>query len=97
MSTLTQFLPQNPPAGIKSVQRGTITLGSGTSITTVGISSVNTSKTFLNWLGSITSTTTDPYTFAMIRLELTDSTTITAYRGSGTNSGTVSYEVVEFN
>jgi hypothetical protein len=92
MSTLTQFLPQNPPAGIKSVQRGLITISSSNYTATATISSVN-----MTWLGSVGSASIDPYAANMARVELTDATTVTATRGINTGSATVSYEVVEFN
>lgn len=97
MSTLTQFLPQNPASGIKSVQRGLITISSSNYTATATISSVNTGKTFMTWLGSIGSASVDPFAANMARVELTDSTTVTATRGINTGSATVSYEVVEFN
>lgn len=94
MSTFTQFLPQT---GIKTIQRGTITISAGNLTATATISSVTTGKTFLNWLGSTPTTVTDQYIRGMARLDLTNSTTVTATRGNSSDSGIVSYEVVEFN
>ena len=93
MSTLTQFLPQT---GIKSVQRGVITITAGNYNNTATISSVNTGKSYLNWLGSITGSSIDPYSIGMSRIELTSSTTVEALRGVNTGGCSVSYEVVEF-
>jgi hypothetical protein len=95
MSTLTQFLPQT---GIKSVQRGTFVIGVTDFSGTASINSVTTGKSFVNFLGlSLLDTSVAA---GRLRLELTDSTTVTANRasvGSQVNSVTVSYEVVEFN
>lgn len=85
MSTLTQFLPQT---GIKSVQAGTFSLVNGSSTGTASISSVNTAKAFLIFLGS---TEANPYIY------LDNATTVIAVRDNTTNTRTVSYTVVEFN
>jgi len=98
MSTLTQFY-----SSIKSIQRGTISRASGDTTATATITAVNTSKSFVNFLGATndatsTSTATEADVTAItVRVELTDSTTVTLTRGSAV-LGTVvaSYEVVEF-
>lgn len=87
MSTLTQFLPQNPASGIKTVQAGTFTILNGNSTGTASISSVNTAKAFLIFLGS----TDNPYIY------LDNATTVIAVRDGTANTRTVSYTVVEFN
>lgn len=90
MSTLSQFVGGSP---IKSIQRGTITIASITATAT--ISSVTTSKTQLNYLGSSTgSLNLDD---SLIRIALTSSTVITAIRDDNGGSATVSYEVIEYN
>lgn len=92
MSTLTQFTG----GGIKSIQRGTITL-SLTLTATATISSVNVNKSMLNFLGCVDNTgfTTN---LGFARIELTNATTITASRGTGTSgSSVVAYEVIEYN
>ena len=79
---------------IKSIQRGTISISGATS-NTATISSVDTTKSVLRHLGQ--STSSSSYTDrALARIYLTNGTTITADRGSSTNSTTVSYEVVEY-
>jgi hypothetical protein len=85
MSTMSQFFG----GGIKSVQRGVITFP-GTDLTaTATVSSVNTSKSFLSLLGTGSNGT--------FRIELTNSTTVTATR-SGTNVATnASWELIEGN
>ena len=65
------------PTGIKSIQRGTISLSTGSA--TVTITAVNTAKTELRHLG-IASGTADLSGFA--RITLTNSTTITANTNS---------------
>ena len=88
MSTLTQFLPQNPASGIKTVQAGTFTIVNGNTTGTASISSVNTAKAFLIFLGS---TESNPYIY------LDNATTVIAVRDGTANTRTVSYTVVEFN
>lgn len=90
----------NPPAfksSIKSIQRGTIQINSGTASNTATISSVTTAKATLNCLGS-SSTDTAVGAAAMAYLVLTNGTTVTATRASTAAAATiVSYEVVEYN
>jgi len=95
MSTLSQFVNRSP---IKSIQRGTITISSGAVSNTATISSVTTSKTQLNFLGSSTTADLSLY-LAFTRVTLTNSTTVTATRGGagGHDTTTVSYEVIEYN
>ncbi|MGS0765904.1 hypothetical protein [Syntrophomonas curvata] len=72
---------------IKSIQRGVINISTSGYSATATISSVNPAKSIINYLG---------YTGnEEVRLELTNSTTVTAYRG-GSNIVTVGYEVIEF-
>lgn len=92
MSTLSQFAG----GGVKSVQRGTITILSSVNIGTATISSVNVNKTMINFLGlsENSSSTANNY---LARIELTNATTITAIRISSSGTTAVSYEVIEFN
>lgn len=90
MSSLTDFVG----GGIKSIQRGTISIGSLASSATATITAVNTSKTMLNFLGCYTSTSSDSIYLPL--LTLTNSTTVTASKGATGVSATVSYEVIEF-
>lgn len=94
MSTLSQFVGGSP---IKSIQRGVIGLGYLSASATATISTVNTSKTVLSFCGS--STNGSYGGIGLVRIALTNSTTVTATRdniGSG-ESAIVSYEVVEYN
>lgn len=75
-----------------SVQRGTIALSAATS-NTATISSVDTSKSFVNW-GNFLSATGNANT-VQPSLTLTNATTVTAAVNSA-GSPTVSYEVIEF-
>ena len=93
MSTFSQFLG----GGIKSIARGNITIAPAALSGTATIAAVVTTKTMLTLLG-----------FSAIgggafpasdypRLRLTNSTTVTADRGTGNASSVVvEYEAVEF-
>ena len=92
MSALSQFFG----GGIKSIQRGTITVSSTAAAT---ITAVNTAKTMLNFCGSQSgfSNSFGNPNGAMIRL--TNSTQVTATAQSlGTldTAAVVSYEVIEY-
>ena len=90
MSTLSQF-----GAGIKSIQRGTVSIANTASQNTATLATaVNTSKASINYLG--TSTTASAATDYMATLFLTNSTTVTVTRNGSSGGVTVSYEVVEF-
>lgn len=75
---------------IKSIQRGTLSISSNT--TTVTISSVVVAKTELRFLGFTTSGTDNTHS---VRIDLTNSTTITATQSAGGVSGAVSWELTE--
>lgn len=93
MSNLSQF----GGGGIKSIQRGTVSVstaaGSGTGTAT--ITSVNTSKSVVSFLGFTPGSGFSGVYYG--RVELTNATTVTA-TATGSASATVSvgYEVVEF-
>ena len=78
-------------AGVKSVQAGTITIISASS-NTATISSVNTSKSVVLYGGTSMSGSAD----YLVRVELTNATTVTATRGTTLNNSTVAYTVLEF-
>ena len=81
-----------PPGSIKSIQRGTISIGSGTSSATATISSVDTSKAVIENLGVRGNGAVPAGT-----IELTNSTTVTAHRGYDMGLITVhAYQVVEY-
>jgi hypothetical protein len=86
MSTLSQF----SSGAVKSIQRGTLSISSSTTGTAT-ISSVNTSKTELRYLGISSGSAGSDVT----RIVLTNATTITATCGSSI-TGTVSWELTEF-
>lgn len=93
MSTFSQF---TGGGGIKSIQRGTISIAALTTSATATITSVNTAKTELRYLGG---GQLDGNGFAVFaRVALTNSTTITATASSAPNSAcNVSWELTEFN
>ena len=82
---------------IKSIQKVAITIASGSTSNTATISSVTTSNAILLFNGNTTTQTTD-YSSGTARIELTNGTTVTAYRGAS-NSDTVTIygTVIEFN
>jgi len=95
MSTLTQF----SGGGVKSIQRGTISI-SGNSPATATVTSVNTARSLLTYLGQTgyySGTGVDG--ISNVRIALTSATTITATAFIAPNAGafTVSYELVEYN
>lgn len=93
MSTISQF----GGGGIKSIQRGVITITSGNTTATATITAVDTSKTELRFLGG--SGTDGAGAVSNIpRVALTNSTTITATTGFATSgSGSfVSWELTEY-
>lgn len=84
-------------SGIKSIQRGTITVSAATS-NTATITSVDTTKTLISKLGSTTTVSVASYEpgRSECRVELTNATTVTAYKNTSTDSITVGYQVVEY-
>ena len=93
MSTLSQF----GMGGIKSIQRGTISLsaGGGSASGTATITSVDTTKSEIQLLGA-SGVTAGAYS-GFLRVELTNATTVTAYYVGGGVGATISvgYQVVE--
>ena len=90
-------IQQYPPAAsgaIKSIQRGTITL-SGVTSNTATITAVDMDSTEIDYTFFRSDGTTQQQGYA--RLELTNATTITAYKDSATNTVVVPYEVVEYD
>lgn len=92
MSNLSTFFPSG--GGIKSVQRGTISLPNGFSNNNTNISSVDLSKSFLS---VSTAANSSSAAHADVRVRFGTSSRVDFYRSS--NSGTVAYvawEVIEF-
>ena len=89
MSTLTQFV-----GGIKSIQRGTFTIAGASTTGTATITSVDTTKTKVRWLGNTAGDAT--VTNDMCYIVLTNATTITGTRSGTTGSITVSWELTEY-
>lgn len=92
-STYNQFI-----SGVKSTQSGTITLASGVTSNTATITSVNTAKTELLFLGfdcTCTPLAADGSEYPYI--VLTNATTVTANRVNlNTSSVIVSWRIVEY-
>lgn len=97
MSNLSQFLG----GGIKSIQRGTISVtlnGSGIGSSTATITSVTTTKADISILGSNVTGGSYPSTFHSARISLTNGTTVTAnVSGGPSETIVVGYQVVEYN
>jgi len=90
-SDTTNWQPTGARA-IKSIQRGTISMTSVITATAT-VSSVNTAKSLLTFLGFNTAQLTNDYNPSIV---LTNSTTITATRvNTGSYNTTVSWELVE--
>ena len=96
MSVASQF----SGGGIKSIQRGVITMSTGgsSSTATATITAVNTAKTMLNHCGCIEGYIQGFNEWGSVIIRLTSSTQVTASNNYGWNSyaATVSYEVIEF-
>jgi hypothetical protein len=81
--------------GIKSVQRGTISIA-GASSNTATISAVDVTNSVLSWGGSFDAAGTQ-FALGCARVALTNATTVTATRASSDVAATtVHYEVVEY-
>lgn len=94
MSNLSQFFG----GGIKSIQRGTITvaLSSGAGSNTATITSVNTAKSSVHLLGFTPASQFAATAWA--RVTLTNATTVTANAAGGSDRNiVVEYQVVEYN
>ena len=82
---------------IKSIQQVSITIGSGATSNTATITSVDTTKAWVIFLGETSTTvSSDNNRYDFCRVELTNATTVTAYRDtSNTGSVTVNAFIVE--
>lgn len=78
--------------GIKAVQRGTDSIGSYSTQTTVTITAVDLSKTFVTFSNE----GDNDVSRSFCRAYLSSSTTLVLERRNGTNSIQTSWEVVEF-
>ena len=83
------------PGAIKAIRRGTITTTAASSGTDT-FTAVNTDKSSVDFLGFTTDSTQTSPASAWVRLELTNTTTITATGVGGVNR-TIGYQVVEWN
>lgn len=86
-------------AGVKSIQRGLLTIGGTANTGTATISSVAMARTELRLLGMSSNSRSFPggVSDTLIQLVLTNATTITAQAGSsGTGLLYVSWELTEF-
>lgn len=80
--------------GINSIQRGTITISGATATATATITAVDVDKTELRILGQYHNQSTEAF---KAYLTLTNSTTITATRGTASSGTTViSWELTEY-
>lgn len=79
----------------KRIQRGTVTVAGGLTSATGTVSAVNLDRATVSNLGFSTDRTDARLDYALIRIALTNSTTLTASRGGVLGTGIVSYEIVE--
>lgn len=87
------------PGIIKSIQRGTITIANASLTNTATITSVDVNNTRLVCLGNSSVDAGGGGSGAgpvLVRIDLTNATTITASRTASTDAAVVSYEVVEY-
>lgn len=97
MSSSSNMIQVSP---IKSLQYGTIAMGSADTSKTATITSITTTKSILSWLGGVDSLNGG---FAgnsnQYRLELTNATTVTATRSSAVSANTITigFLVTEYN
>lgn len=82
-------------AYVKSVQYVDITLGSGVTSNTATITSVDATRSFVVLDGTTTTITAQNGATTQARIELTNATTVTAVRNTGTSSVTVRGMIVE--
>lgn len=94
VSTVRFCVVEYQPLVIKRVQRGAINIAAGNTSNTAAITSVNTAKSILSWLGQ-TSAMGDA-TEGSAHLTLTSATVVTATRSASTNDADVNYQVLEF-
>lgn len=81
---------------IKSIQRGTITMASGTVTATATITSVDTANSSIAWLGMSQTQANANLAVACERVTLTNSTTVTCVMGANAGDAIISYEVIEY-
>lgn len=81
---------------IKNIQRGTITIASGALTATATITAVDPAKSLLYFLGNTSTASGTAPSGSFARVELTNSTTLTAYRESNSNNCIVSWQLIEF-
>lgn len=93
MSTTSQFFSGG--AVVKSVQRGVISITGTNTSATATITSVDTAKAELHFIGNTNNTISSN---SAARIVLTNSTTITATRASATTATTtITWEIKEYN
>ena len=82
--------------GIKSIQRGIVTIANAASSGTATITAVNTSKAQIRHLGNKPNAATSATISEHGSIVLTNSTTITAERGGTSQPLAIPYEVTEW-
>ena len=86
------------PFAIKSIQQGIIAISGSNTSATATINAVNTARAFVIHQGQNHSVTQNDYNYNQGKVALTNATTVTASKDSGSNPTlTVGYTVVEFN
>ena len=81
---------------IKSIQRGVIVMPVSTSSVTATISAVNTAKSELRFLGSLGTNGASPPAYVTSKIQLTNSTTLTADSSGFVYGHSLSWELTEY-
>jgi hypothetical protein len=83
------FNPAAAAGYITSIQQVSITIASSATTGTATITSVDTSKAYINWAGNTTAATSGAGTQDFPRVTLTNATTVTATRNTSTSAAVV--------
>jgi hypothetical protein len=95
-ATVAYFVIEFVPGAFKSLQNTTITIADTATSNTATITAVDTTKTFINSLGSdVGDNASGSSTNWLARLVLTNSTTVTATRSGTSGQNILSFQVVE--
>jgi len=89
-----QPLASRTASVIKSIQLGTVGISDASVSNTGTISAVTTAKSAISWLGLSSAATLD--ISKLVRVTLTNTTTVTVTRGANQGDVTVGYQVVEY-
>lgn len=100
VTTIAYQVIEFMPGVLKSVQRGTISVATGTTTNTAALATVNLAKAFVTYLGMTEDSNSSPPMWdaqgQSFKLEITNSTTVTATRNTAVASNNViAYQIGE--